>query len=93
LAVAEKNQGPPAPQQLPSSEYLAFVEISLIFILQKREQNTTRRETRCLPEVFQAANTPSLYFFLLQILITIALFGSFWLIIFTAKPVPKLVAN
>lgn len=72
---------------------LTFSEISLIAILQKWEKNTTRRETRCLPEVFQAVNKPSLYFFVLQILIGVAVFGSFWIIILTGKRVPKPISN
>ncbi|RDL37679.1 uncharacterized protein BP5553_05112 [Venustampulla echinocandica] len=73
--------------------FLTFIEISMIYILQKWEKNTTRRETDCLPEVFQSVNRPSVYFFLLQILIGTALFGAFWVIILTAKPIPKPVSN
>lgn len=62
--------------------FLSLAEISMIIAIQEAERNTARKETLCLPEVFSSLSEPSAYFYLLQLLIGIAVFVSFWVLLY-----------
>lgn len=62
--------------------FLSLAEISMIIAIQEKERNTTRKETLCLPQVFSSLSQPSPYFYLLQLLIGIAVFVSFWVLLY-----------
>ncbi|CAG8979638.1 hypothetical protein HYALB_00011522 [Hymenoscyphus albidus] len=60
---------------------LSLTEISIMIYIQQSERHTTRKETLCLPQVFTSLSEPSPYFYVLELLVGIAVFMSFWFLL------------